>query len=146
MYYDIDMALALQIFNEPYAQRVINIFDGISDGAQINSQLNDTVAVLISVNFWSNPENQKFSEISQLFEQNSLLDWTPEIPMCLCHGDADITIPYQNTVDTYNAFLILGSPPEIIILTTFECADHYTGFVPYLESFMNTIMTLEGNK
>ena len=143
-YYDIDTSLAQQIFNEPYAQRIINIFDGLSDGSQINSQLNDTVAVLIAPGFLSKPDNEKYSEISQLFEQNSLLDWIPEIPMYLYHGDADITVPYQNTVDTYDVFLASGSPPEIIKLTTFEGADHYTGFVPYLESFMNTIMKLEG--
>ena len=143
-YYDIDTSLAQQIFNEPYAQRIINIFDGLSDGSQINSQLNDTVAVLIAPGFLSKPDNEKYSEISQLFEQNSLLDWIPEIPMYLYHGDADITVPYQNTVDTYDVFLASGSPPEIIKLTTFEGADHYTGFVPYLESFMDTIMKLEG--
>ena len=143
-YYDIDTSLAQQIFNEPYAQRIINIFDGLSDGSQINSQLNDTVAVLIAPGFLSEPDNEKYSEISQLFEQNSLLDWIPEIPMYLYHGDADITVPYQNTVDTYDVFLASGSPPEIIKLTTFEGADHYTGFVPYLESFMDTIMKLEG--
>ena len=143
-YYDIDTSLAQQIFNEPYAQRIINIFDGLSDGSQINSQLNDTVAVLIAPGFLSEPDNEKYSEISQLFEQNSLLDWIPEIPMYLYHGDADITVPYQNTIDTYDAFLASGASPEIITLTTFEGADHYTGFVPYLESFMNTIMKLEG--
>ena len=143
-YYDIDTSLAQQIFNEPYAQRIINIFDGLSDGSQINSQLNDTVAVLIAPGFLSEPDNEKYSEISQLFEQNSLLDWIPETPMYLYHGDADITVPYQNTVDTYRAFLSSGASPEIITLTTFEGADHYTGFVPYLESFMNTIMKLEG--
>lgn len=143
-YYDYDTAWAQQIFNEPYAQRIINIFDGLSDGSRINSQLNDTLAVLISPEFLSDPDNEKFSEISQLFDQNSLLDWIPEISIYLYHGDADITVPYQNTVDTYDAFLASGSPPEIITLTTFEGADHYTGFVPYLESFMNTIMKLEG--
>ena len=143
-YYDIDTSLAQQIFNEPYAQRIINIFDGLSDGSQINSQLNDTVAVLIAPGFLSEPDNEKYSEISQLFEQNSLLDWIPETPMYLYHGDADITVPYQNTIDTYDAFLASGTSPEIITLTTFEGADHYTGFVPYLESFMNTIMKLEG--
>ena len=143
-YYDIDTSLAQQIFNEPYAQRIINIFDGLSDGSQINSQLNDTVAVLIAPGFLSEPDNEKYSEISQLFEQNSLLSWIPEIPMYLFHGDADITVPYQNTIDTYNAFLASGTSSEIITLTTFEGADHYTGFVPYLESFMNTIMKLEG--
>jgi len=143
-YYDIDTSLAQPIFNEPYAQRIINIFDGLSDGSQINSQLNDTVAVLIAPGFLSEPDNEKYSEISQLFEQNSLLSWIPEIPMYLFHGDADITVPYQNTIDTYDAFLASGTSSEIITLTTFEGADHYTGFVPYLESFMNTIMKLEG--
>ncbi len=129
-YYDYDTAWAQQIFNEPYAQRIINIFDGLSDGSRINSQLNDTLAVLISPEFLSDPDNEKFSEISQLFDQNSLLDWIPEISIYLYHGDADITVPYQNTVDTYDAFLASGSPPEIITLTTFEGADHLYGFCP----------------
>tara|TARA_B100001113_G_C20812553_1_gene493177 strand:- start:114 stop:659 length:546 start_codon:yes stop_codon:yes gene_type:complete len=141
-YYDIDSSWASQIFNEPYAQRIINIFDGISDGAQINSKLNDTVAVLISAKFLLNPEGQKFSEISDLFEQNSLLDWKPTIPIYLCHGDADITIPYQNSVDTYNNFLALGGSPEIVTLTTFEGADHYTGVIPYLEYFLNVMIEM----
>lgn len=143
-YYDIDTSWASQIFNEPYSKRVINIFDGISDGSQINSKLNDTVAVLIAANFLSNPENKKFSKISDLFEQNSLLDWIPNIPVYLFHGDADITIPYQNSVDTYDAFLALGGSPETITLTAFEGADHYTAVIPYLENFLNIIIELEG--
>ncbi len=119
-YYDIDTSRASQIFNKPYAQRIINIFDGISDGSQINSQLNDTVAVLISVNFLSNPDDQKFSEISDLFEQNSMMDWKLKIPTYLYYGDADIIIPYQNSVDTYTSFLALGGSPEIVTLTSFE--------------------------
>ena len=139
-YYDIDTLWASQIFNEPYAQRIINIFDGISDGSQINSQLNDTVGVLISVNFLSNPEDQKFSDISNLFEQNSLLNWKPKFAIYLCHRNADITIPYENSVDTYAALPALGGSPEIVTLTTFKGAGYYRGVTPYLESFLNVMI------
>jgi len=143
-YYDYDTTWASQIFNEPYDHIVVGLFNGITAGAQINTRLNDTIAILIAPEFLSDPDSGVFSEFSQLFEQNSLLDWIPEISMHLYHGNADITVPYQNTVDTYGAFLASGVPPEIVTLTTFEGADHYTGVVPYLESFFNTIMKLEG--
>ncbi|MAJ50920.1 MAG: hypothetical protein CMB82_04815 [Flammeovirgaceae bacterium] len=144
-YYDIDASWASQIFNEPYAQRIINIFDGISDRDQINSQLNDTVAVLIAPDFLSDPDSKIFSEISQLFNENSLLDWVPQIPMYMYHGGADITIPHQNSVDVYDTFLSLGGSSEIVKLITFEGADHYTGVIPYLDFFFNTIMEFEGH-
>ena len=73
-----------------------------------------------------------------------MLDWIPNIPVYLFHGDADITIPYQNSVDTYDAFLALGGSPETITLTAFEGADHYTAVIPYLENFLNIMIELEG--
>jgi len=143
-YYDYDTTWASQIFNEPYDHIVVGLFNGITAGAQINARLNDTIAILIAPEFLSDPDSGVFSEFSQLFEQNSLLDWIPEISMHLYHGNADITVPYQNTVDTYRAFLSSGVSPEIVTLTTLEGADHYTCVVPYLESYFNTIMKLEG--
>jgi pimeloyl-ACP methyl ester carboxylesterase len=143
-YYDFDTAWASQIFNEPYDQIVTGIFNGITGDVQINSRLNDTVAVLITPEFLSDPDNEKFSEISQLFYENSLLDWVPQNPMYLFHGDIDFTVPYQNSVDTYDAFLAAGGSPDIITLITFEGKDHYTSPVLYIESYFNTIMKLEG--
>ncbi len=73
-----------QIFNEPYDHIVVGLFNGITAGAQINTRLNDTIAILIAPEFLSDPDSGVFSEFSQLFEQSRLIRYGYQRFPCTC--------------------------------------------------------------
>ncbi|MEQ8549531.1 MAG: lipase family protein [Cyclobacteriaceae bacterium] len=131
-------------FNEPYASRIPNLFDGAFSGNEINELLTTNIADFLNPNFLnSSKEDADYKFIYDLFEENSLLDWTPTIRMYMYHGNADITVPYQNSVDSYAKLLQNGASEEIVTFETFEGATHGTGIAPYIENFIPEILRLE---
>jgi|TARA_B110000503_G_C7171711_1_gene424628 pimeloyl-ACP methyl ester carboxylesterase len=142
-YYGYDNELISKIFNPPYDEKVLGIFDGINTDSEINDLLNDTVKVLINEAYLTNPDMGVYAEISKHFEENSLLDWIPNTKMYLYHGDADITVPYLNSLNTYNHFIASGAAPDLVSFTTFKGANHGSGVVPYLEEFFKVLIEME---
>jgi pimeloyl-ACP methyl ester carboxylesterase len=132
------------VFNEPYASLIPTLFDASLSGGQINDQLNDTIAVLVQADYMADTEGAAYSKFTEAFNENSLLDWTPQIPVALFHGDADVTVPYQNSVDSYESFISSGTSTDLMTFTDLPGATHFTGFVPYLEQMLNDIVELEG--
>ena len=142
-YYDWTMDQLADVFNEPYASQVPEFFDGSLSGGQINDLLNDTLSVLVNEVYLTDPGNAQFDFIENAFADNALLDWTPTISIALFHGDADITVPYQNSVVSYNHFLATGTSTEVMTFTTLPGATHGGGYVPFLEKFLNDLVDTE---
>ena len=63
--------------------------------------------------------------------------------MYLYHGDADITVPYLNSLNTYNHFIASCAAPDLVSFTTFKGANHGSGVVPYLEEFFKVLIEME---
>jgi hypothetical protein len=63
--------------------------------------------------------------------------------MFMYHGDADITVPYQNSVSTYNKLLANGASTELLKFKTLPGATHSTGVIPYLEDMIPTVLSLK---
>ena len=121
------------IFNEPYASNIPEYFNGKFSGSQINSVLNDTISSLFNEKFLSETySNNDFSIFVDALEDNSLDNWTPRNKMFMYHGSSDITVPYQNSVDTYNRFLSKVSDKSSIEFITLDGKDHSSGSLPYI--------------
>lgn len=130
------------LFNEPYASEISDLFDGSLDGSRINAQLTTTISDLLTEEFLSGVNtNSKYDGINEAFENNSIDEWIPEIPLILYHGDADVTVPYQNSVDVYEKLLDLGTSTDNLDFITFEGATHTTGVAPYLEDVIKKFET-----
>ncbi|MFT6855574.1 MAG: pimeloyl-ACP methyl ester carboxylesterase [Cyclobacteriaceae bacterium] len=131
-------------FNEPYATEIPEMFFGSFSGDQINERLTTNISDFLTEGFLnSSAGDADYAFIYDLFEDNSLLDWTPTIRMYMYHGDADITVPYQNSVDSYAKLLGNGASESIVTFETFSGATHGTGVGPYIESFIPEILNLE---
>ena len=52
--------------------------------------------------------------------------------MLMYHGTADITVPYQNSVDTYNNFISLGADKSKIEFIQLQGENHSSGSIPYI--------------
>jgi pimeloyl-ACP methyl ester carboxylesterase len=131
-------------FNEPYAEKIPLLFDGSKNGSEINEQLTNTITDLVSSDLRMHIDtDSKYNHIVDGFNQNSLVDWIPSVKMYLYHGDADITVPYQNSILTYETLLANGASTNSVSLTTLIGADHGSGVKPYIEDFIPKIISLK---
>ncbi|MDH5598354.1 MAG: hypothetical protein OEY34_04490, partial [Cyclobacteriaceae bacterium] len=124
-------------FKEPYATRIPQYFNGMYSGAAINAQLTMNVTDLLSDDFLNNSEsNSIYVSLFWALDENSLHQWVPKTTMFLYHGTDDLTIPYENSVTTYNTMISNGAAPNILSLITLSGHNHSSGWVPYfLEVF-----------
>jgi alpha-beta hydrolase superfamily lysophospholipase len=107
---------------EPYATDVQN--NGLN--ATINVSLN-TILNPVFVNGINTGTDQAF--LSAL-AQNDVFDWKPVAPLRLYHGTADITIPYFNSEDAYNAMVARGAVN--VELVPLSGLDHDAAIQPYV--------------
>lgn len=132
------------VFQSKYASVIPGLFDGTQSGDQINAALNDTIPKLITPDILANINTSvNYQYITTAFNENSLLDWYPKVKMYMYHGDADITVPYQNSVNTYNKLIANGASTSVLTFTTLPGATHATGVVPYIEKFIPTLLSLK---
>ena len=130
-------------FQQPYATIIPGLFDGSKNGGQIDALLTDSVAHLVNTDLLQNIDSDsQYQYIVTAFTENSLLDWKPTIKMFMYHGDADTTVPYQNSVDTYNQLIANGASVDIVTLTLFPGKTHATGVNPYIEDIIPKILSM----
>jgi pimeloyl-ACP methyl ester carboxylesterase len=130
-------------FNDPYAAKIPTLVDGTKTNNQINDELTTSIPGLVRADLIANIDtDSKYKYIVDAFKDNSLTDWTPTIPMYMFHGDADVTVPYSNSVTTYNKLIANGASTSILTLTRLDGATHTTGIFPYIEEFLPMVLDL----
>ena len=68
--------------------------------------------------------NGNESEVVWAIEENTVLNWSPQTPIHFFHGDADVTVPYQNVMTAISKFESNGA--NNILLTTIPGGNHAT--------------------
>jgi pimeloyl-ACP methyl ester carboxylesterase len=86
--------------------------------------------------------DSKFQFLREKFQENSLVDWVPVAPVFMYHGDADITVPVQNSQTTYDRLITNGASPENLQLITLPGKDHNTAITPYIEDVVKKLDSL----
>jgi pimeloyl-ACP methyl ester carboxylesterase len=131
-------------FNEPYASRIPSLFDGTKSGSQINAQLTTNIQELVNSDLLANIDTDiDYKYIVDAFNDNSLVDFAPSIPVYMYHGNEDVTVPYVNSVTSYEKYIANGASTSTVQFFTIEGADHYTGFFPYAEDFIPRLLELK---
>jgi pimeloyl-ACP methyl ester carboxylesterase len=132
------------MFNEPYASIIPGLFDKTKSGSQINAQLTTNVAELVKADLLENIDTDpQYSFIVDAFHDNSLVDWQPTKPIYMYHGTADVTVPYENSVISYEKLINKGANPQLLTFIPLEGGTHGTGVIPYIEKFMNKVLELK---
>jgi pimeloyl-ACP methyl ester carboxylesterase len=140
--YDEDNLLT-DFFKEPYASRIPGLFDGQKGADEINAQLTSKVADLIQEDMLANIHtNPEYDYLENAFEENSLTDWSPKVQMFMYHGLSDTTVPYQNSVDTYNRLLANGTSTSILTLTPLD-GTHSSAIDPYIAAIIEKLLSLK---
>ena len=131
-------------FQEPYASEIPGYFDGTMSGGSINNKLDTVVADFIAPDFLNNVDTDpKYADIRAAFEENSVDNWVPQNKMFMYHGTADVTVPYQNSVDTYENLILAGASSTTVEFIAIEGADHGSGFFPYLQDVLGRFEALK---
>ncbi|ALI97879.1 alpha/beta fold hydrolase [Rufibacter tibetensis] len=97
-------------FQEPYATRIQELIDGTRTSSSINSALAKDPAKLFNPTFLAALRGNGEQALKDALKRNSLKNWVPKSPTRLYHGTADIMVPYDNTVSTYNAMKAANAP------------------------------------
>ncbi|BDD09538.1 hypothetical protein FUAX_19700 [Fulvitalea axinellae] len=98
-----------QIFKAPYSNLVHKAFNGQRSIDQANELLHTRFDRLFHNDFLTLLKNPKLADFSHSFVQNSLHDWLPLTPVKLYHSKADQTIPYTDSVSTYETMKLNGA-------------------------------------
>ena len=143
LFYD-QNALLQDFFNEPYASRIPQLFDGSNNSGNINSQLTSNMSELIREDLRLNLDTDaRYAYIRNAFAENSLTDWVPSIPMYMYHGQQDTTVPYENSVTTYQKLIANGASAETLKLIPLPGKDHGTGIDPYIDDVIKKMQQMK---
>lgn len=133
--YDFDNLLT-DFFQEPYASRIPGLFDHQKGSGEINSQLTVNIQDLIQPELLEKIDSDPdYSYLANAFQENTLTDWTPSKKMFMYHGTSDKTVPYENSVSTYEKLIDNGATEDILSLTPLP-GDHGTAVAPYVADFL----------
>jgi len=130
-------------FNEPYAGKIPALVNGSKTSNEINDELTFNIADLVNADLLAHIDTDtKYKYIVDAFNDNSLTDWKPTVTMHMFHGDADTTVPFNNSVITYNKLIANGASASVVTLTTLPGADHTGGVFPYIELFIPQMLDM----
>lgn len=119
-------------FREPYASRIPGLFNGSFSGDEINQQLTDTVARLVTENLKNHfTDGAEFAGLRNELDKNSIYGWRTEIPVRFYHGTSDDIVYYGQSVLMHEDMLRQGSYEENISLYLLDGHNHQTALVPW---------------
>lgn len=131
-----------EMFREPYADKIPSLVNGSKTNNQINDELTMEISDLVTADILANIDTDtKYKYIVDAFIDNSLVDWTPTIPMHMYHGEEDVTVPYGNSRITYNKLIANGASVSVVTFTKLPGVNHYTGVFPYLEQVLPQLLS-----
>ena len=128
--YDWDIPLD-EIFNEPYASEIPELFNGDYHFDQVNASLTNSIADLFNPEFLEDMKNQRHPLYDPAFKENSLLDWAPQSPTRLFHGTEDGVVPFENSELTFQTLQKNGAADLEFIIR--YGGTHGTTITPMIE-------------
>ena len=122
---------ATDIFNEPYASKITNLFNGTLSLDQIDNQLTTSITGLLTPDFLSGfAASSKYSTIRDALDKNSISAWHTSIPILFVHGGNDTQVDPSTTENIYNAMLQAGTSADLIKKLIVPGVDHSDGAIP----------------
>ncbi len=121
-----------KFFNEPYASRIPELFNGTYSNAQVDAQLNDTISKLLTSNMLTNfSSDADFALLRSLLVKNSVTAWVPTSKIQFYHGTADLNVPPEQSLLMYTSFVSLGVGQDQIQLINLPGTDHASSLLPW---------------
>jgi pimeloyl-ACP methyl ester carboxylesterase len=132
------------ILKEPYASRLVNLYNGTLSSDQINSQLTTSIPDLFTAGFLSGFASEvKYSSVRASLTSNSIEAWKTEIPLFLIHGGGDTTVNPVTTESIYNGMIQAGTSTQTCRKEIIPDLDHGDAAVPAMIKGLKFIMSLQ---
>lgn len=128
-----------QFFQHPYENLVPNLFNGSLTTEEIDGALPNKLSDLFKPQFLDGIKNGTEMLVSNKLQENSLLNWGPQAPVLIVHGDADTFVPFQNALTAKASWESNGA--FSVELITIEGGTHYSSIFP---AIFQTINFFEG--
>ncbi len=133
------------VFNEPYASKILSLYDGTKSGSAINSELSTNVASLLTADYISNyGTGEKYASLKSTLQDNSISAWATTTPTLLGHSMSDELIPYEVSNNIYQDFLALGVGSSQVLFTPISGTGHSGGAFPFGIATINWFLELMG--
>jgi pimeloyl-ACP methyl ester carboxylesterase len=134
------------IFNEPFASKVSQLYTGLLSSGQINSQLTTSISALINPDFLAGYATAaKYSSIRDALNNNSITAWHSYKPLLLIHGGSDTQVNPISTENMYSAMIQAGTSPDLIKKVIIPNADHGDGLVPAMVQAIQFLLNLKNS-
>lgn len=135
------------IFNEPYASRLISLYTGLMTSDQINRQLTTSIPGLINPDFLSGfAASPKYSSVREALNNNSIAAWSSYKPLLLIHGGKDTHVNPVSTENMYSAMIQAGTSPDLCKMVIVPDVDHGDGLAPCMIRSIKFLMNLNNPK
>lgn len=121
-----------KFFNNEYAEKIPDLFDGSYDNRSVNSQLTKSITGLITANMLDNyASGSMFGELREVLDENSITGWNTQTPLRFYHGTMDDNIPPVQSSEIYEDFIVAGVSTAKIQYIPLDGHTHVTGLVPW---------------
>ena len=97
-----------EIFKEPYASDIPGYFDGLHMMGAVNDELSQSLDEMLQASFIEDFKSGNEMAMRTAISENSLLNYVPTAPVLLVHGDADMTVPYFNSLNALEYYTSNG--------------------------------------
>jgi acetyl esterase/lipase len=131
---------ANDLFQNPYAERIPKLMDGSKTIGEANDKLTTNMKSLFTENFITEFLGDGEQKLKNAFAKNSLVDWSPNAPIMLVHGENDITVGYNNSVIAHDKLKANGAD---ISLITIPNGTHGSSVFPAYTATMVWFSTLK---
>ncbi len=119
------------IFNEHYASKIPDLFNGSKSGEEINDSLTTNITDLLTEDYLQNFEtNTIYSSLKEALQRNSITSWNTSVATKIIHGTSDDFVPYEISQDIYNDFMSQGVSSNRVNLIPLNGMDHTNGIIP----------------
>jgi pimeloyl-ACP methyl ester carboxylesterase len=115
-------------FREPYNNLIPTLFNGTLTTDDIDETLPNKLSELFTSSLIDSIKNGDGGVVVEKLKENSLLDWAPQAPVLIIHGNADTFVPYQNALSAKENWEANGALS--VELITIEGGTHYTSILP----------------
>lgn len=131
-------------FKLPYAGKIPVLFDGSYSNDEVNAELTDQIADLVTDALRLNFETgQDFSKLRERLAENSIIAWNTDTKIHLYHGTADQNVPPEQSQSLYQNFMIAGADPYTVEYFGLFDKDHGSGVMPWGIATINWLNGLE---
>lgn len=134
------------IFQEPYATKILSLYDGTKTGGEINEELTTSIPQLFTADYIQNySTDSKYAPIISMLTQNSVTAWETNIPTMITHGMEDDFVPKEVSSKLYQGFLQNGVSIADVKWVPMPGLGHSSGIIPSGLASVNWFLELRDN-